>query len=98
MASFCRGEKVAGEKCSRGSTRMALRPGLAHEAITADVAAGVTVLRVRARLTASRYSTLSSTTAVRGRVHGQRHRVAVPTPYREAVGGGALKARAFAYK
>jgi len=28
--------------------------------------------------------------------HGQRHRVAVPTPYREAVGGGALKARAFA--
>ena len=71
------------------------RPGRAHEAITADVAAGVSDCpRVRARLTASRYS--SSTILVRECVHGQRHRVAVPTPYREAVGGGALKARAFA--
>ena len=86
-----RGEKVVVGEVLSVAPGLAQRPGLAHEAITADVAAGMTVLRVRACLTASRYSSL-----VRECVHGQRHRVAVPTPYREAVGGGALKARAFA--
>ena len=100
FAAICHGPCRAGtksrEKCCRYCT-VAARIGpeawicrIALEAITADVAAGVTVLRGRARLTASRYSSI--TTLVRECGHGSR--AASPRGGAHAVQGGGGRRRA----
>ena len=92
----CRAGTKSREKCCRYCT-VAARIGpeawicrIAQEAITADVAAGVTVLRGRARLTASRYSSI--TTLVRECGHGSR--AASPRGGAHAVQGGGGRRRA----